>query len=208
MLELIKPKTDYIYKYTELFRKNLELYSNKTKDKEIFKKIAFYGVKAINKLMALEEYKDYEETIDILYLIESVKLAMSLLTPNELITVFPIEKRYDGDKYKIKDYFYTMKELQKIGMNNMIKENIEELLWNYENMEVRKFLANQLNLLSDLNRFEIGESIMEKWAKENDIATYEEYTDYYTGKKCLYNTKTGKEVEIKTSIPKYLKVIK
>ncbi|MCI8470360.1 MAG: hypothetical protein HFJ35_02550 [Clostridia bacterium] len=208
-LKLIKggKKTiNYADIYLRLFDDTLNLYAVDIENKENLKRLAYYGVKAINEISKTKEDMEYEQILKLFEFSEVVKTVISLLTPNELITVFPIEKRYDGEKYQIKDYFFTMEELQKIGMNKIIANKIENLLWDYENIEIREFLANSLTILSDINKMETGESIMERWAKENNINTYRLYKDKTTNKKYLYDQK-GNQFIVKDKIPKYLKVI-
>lgn len=208
-LKLIKGSKrtiDYVDTYARLFNDTLNRYSGDIENKSTLKRLAYYGVKVINEIFKTKENIEYERLLKLFEFSEVVKVIMSLLTPNELITVFPIEKRFDGDKYGIKDYFYTMKELKNIGINKIIANKIEDLLWNYENIELRKFSVNSISILSDINKMETGESIMERWAKENNIDTYRLYEDKTTNKKYLYDQR-GNEITIKNKIPRYLKVI-
>ncbi len=95
MLRLIEGKKnkriDYKEIYIRLFCKSLNEYHD-TEDKNNLKQIAYYGIKSVNKILKDEIY-DYKELSEMFEVIEVIKIAISLLTPNELITVFPIEKK-------------------------------------------------------------------------------------------------------------------
>lgn len=199
-----KSEINYGNIYVRLFDESLNKYAKNNENRNLLKKIVYYGVKIVNEIEG--DNLDYNQKLKLFDFIEAIKTSISLLTPNELITVFPVDKQYDGDKYQVKDYFFTMNELQKIGMDNIIMGNVESLLWDYENKEVRKFLVNSLSVLSYLERVEKGESFLEKWARENNIDTYMLYEDKTTDEKYLYDEK-GNKVSIKKEIPKYLKVI-
>lgn len=208
-LRLLKTKKiNYKEIYLRLFENEIGEYIKDTENRQALKRISYYGVKFSNVIYKEHEEWNYEQLEEFLNVTEVVKVAISLLTPNELITVFPVDKSYDGNKYEIKDYFFTINELSKIGMNNMIMAKVEELLWDYENTDVRMFLVNSLCATSDLYKTETGEGIMEKWAKENNIPTYEIYTHTITNKQYLYNYQTGENTEIKKQAPKYLKLLK
>lgn len=200
-------KMDYMDIYIRTFENNLMEYEIGKENKEILKKLSFYGIKIVNQYIRENKTIDYEKLFKILEFIELVKITISLLTPNELITVFPIEKRYDGEKYQIKDYYFTLEELQKIGMNNIIREKIDELLWDYQNKDVRDFQINSINILSHLYKYETGESLTEKWAKENNIKMYKSYDSNLVNKKYMYETRSGKMLKIKNKNPRYLKIL-
>ncbi len=200
----VKPRINYKELYTRLFDYTLAKY-NGTENKEVIKQLSYYGVKAVNEIA--KENLDYEQTLKLFELTEVVKTAMSLLTPNELITVFPVDKKYDGRKYQSKDYFYTMNELENIGMNNTIFEKIGCLLWDYVNVDTKQFLVNSLCALSAITRIETGKSFIETWAEENNIETYKLYEDLTTNQQYLYNPKTGRTTPMKNA-HSYLKLVK
>ena len=212
MLRLIEGKKnkriDYTNIYIKAFQKNLIMYEVGKENKDILRKMSFYGVKIINQIYDKQQITGYEELLKILEFAEVVKIAISLLTPNELITVFPIEKRYDGEKYQIKDYYFTLEKLQQIGMDNIIRDRIDELLWDYQNKDIMDFQLNSINIISHLYKYETGESLAEKWAKENNIQTYQRYDSDLINKKYIYDARSAKSIKIKQKNPKYLKALK
>lgn len=83
--------------------------------------------------------------------LSNVLEALSRLTLLELQQMFPVDKVYDGDKYGIKDYFYTIQKISQIDQDKpiYISSNIESILWNYENVDIRMFAVNHTGNLGD-----------------------------------------------------------
>lgn len=75
---------------------------------------------------------------------------IGLLTPRQLLNVFPVEKRYNGERYSTKDYFSTMQALEVYGMDRLIGKNASSLLWDYANIDTRYFLVGYWNVLDEL----------------------------------------------------------
>lgn len=210
MLKLLKKQSRKKVDYKDIYCRNFDCllseYFSNTENKEYIKKLAYYGVKAVNEISRQE--LDYEQLVRLFEFMETVKTIIGLLTPKELTTIFPVDKEFDGNKYGMKDYFFTMKELEKIGMENMIAGQAEYLLWDYMNKDIGRFVVNSMCTCSELVKYETGKGIMEKWADDNGIDTYKLYKDETTNKQYLLNTKTGRSAGVKKRIPKYLKVLK
>ena len=200
-----KEEIPYMEIYRRLFLEELDKYHN-TENKENLKRLSYYGVKLVNKTS--KDKLNYEKTKELFELTETVKVVLSLLTPNELITIFPIKKQYDGAKYQFKDYFSTMEELQNIGMDNCILSQIDKLLWDYMNDDINHFTVRNISALSDLNKAETGKGLMEIFAEKNGIDMYKMCKDEVTGKEYLYDPKTGKSKAVKKKAPRYLKLVK
>ncbi len=208
-LKLIKTKKiNYKEIYIRLFEKALEQYDNNTEDIQALKRIVYYGVKLTNMLYKERKDFNYEDLTEFFELTEMVKVSISLLTPSQLITIFPVDKKYDGNRFQYKDYFFTMSILEKMGMDTMIKGYVDYLLWDYMNSEINRFLVNSMCTLDDMTKCQTGKGIMETWAEENNIDTYKLCEDKASGSKFLYSPKTGKSVNVKKNIPRYLKMIK
>lgn len=83
--------------------------------------------------------------------LESCIMAIGMLKPEELEQLFPIEKRYDGIKYGVKDYFFSRDEIQKHGTNKMIGDwegGTVGFLWDYENNNLSVFLIEYANVMN------------------------------------------------------------
>ena len=82
-----------------------------------------------------------------------------MLTPKQLQQMFPISKEYDGDKYDMKDYYYTLHALEKAGMDKPIGTEMEaaHLLWDYQNTEISFFLMAYMGCIEDMYIYEIDD---------------------------------------------------
>lgn len=88
------------------------------------------------------------------------------LTPRLFNQVFPIEKTYDGQKWGCKDYFSVTEYIdEKIGGGF-------EFLLNYWNRDVLFAAVKAMNVISDWHKRQTGESVIEKFARENGIPIY------------------------------------
>ena len=105
-------KRNYFEAYLDKLMDRLEEFEVSGKrvlgDREFFCKYLWANIKAMSRIN-VGEYKTKEETEVNLNLFFKMKDALSILTPEELERMFPIEKEYDGVKYGIKDYFFTKK---------------------------------------------------------------------------------------------------
>ena len=174
------------------------------------KRIIFYGVKVINTLGKSDTLTPDEVEEDTEYyfnLANTIINFMALLTPVELINIFPIDKEYDGNKCETKDYFYSMDYLKGIGLDKPIGEEIMNLLWEYCNNDIRMFNVNVMSFMSNIRRLQGEPGIMEEWAAGNGIRTNTMFTDS-SGKQYLHDGETGKTMKVKKPKPRYLKVIK
>jgi len=203
----VKSAPDYQRIYLGAFVKKVSDYANNPDNQQIIKQIVYYGVKWAN---ATGDPEGDEEAITGLFnLYTGIMDYIGDLTPAEFITVFPIEKSYDGDKWGVKDYFYTMAELHKIGMNERIgAERVFELLWDYENPDTHVFLVRYMSIMSALRQFQGHPDMMEEWADKNGIETFTRQKDEATGQEYIQSNKTGKTVSAKKPVPRYMKVVK
>lgn len=178
------------------------------------KKIVTYGIKAINLQYRLSNDKkcitrDYTTRELVISKFKCNDFILSLigeLTPREFMSLFPIRKIFDGDKYQTKDYFYTRDYMNKLDQDNPMKYqiNIMELLWEYMNWEITMFNVAVINCIDDLRKLDGQPSMIMEFCKENGIGTHTMYTDE-KGKKFLVDDETGKSKSVKTR-PSYLKV--
>lgn len=144
-----------------------------------------------------------EEIWNFMQLIDSLLMG---ITPRELTQIFPIQKKYNGVKTETKDYFFTMEELNKIGMDNPIGEHLSSLLFDYQNRHITKYEIAKLNIISDLQRYDGQSGLMEEFLSKSGIPSYKMMQVDNT--KFLYDVENHTTIPLKTSIPKYLKVVK
>ncbi len=169
------------------------------------KKSVFYGMKYINGIDL--DIFDHGSLPNIFSLISSIKNMISTLTPREFQTIFPIDKEYDGEKYEMKDYFYTRRYIEKIGEDKPIGEDALEFLWEYTNIDVMVFEVQTLSVMSAIRRAEGGKGLMEEYLEEQGVTTHT-MTEDDKGNKFLTNNDTGEVQRVKKPKPRYLKVIK
>lgn len=90
---------------------------------------------------------------------------MTLITPREFLTMFPIKKEFDGQKYECKDYFYTKEYLSTIDLDEPISEPFE-FLWDYWNSDTARFLMNVMGAMSDVRKEQTGKGIMQEFLEK------------------------------------------
>lgn len=113
-------------------------YVDKGSSKALCKKIVNVGVRYVNKYSKEVPYAVYN----------GVEQALSQLTPNEIQTIFPITKEYDGERYERKDYFYTKKYIAGNFIENQpIGSMLNDFLWEYHNLHLRIFTVGALMAL-------------------------------------------------------------
>ena len=201
-----KAKPDFCSIYLNAYNRKFSELQNDPENRTTIKQLVFYGVRHMNLLNY--EFEDIE-SIEIRLAEFNVLFAfIGDLTPTELITIFPVDKIYNGDKFQCKDYFFTMNELEKIGMNKKIgTDNVFDLLWDYQNHELRELLVKYMGVISDIRRVQTGIGIMEEWAEDNNIETLQLHTDPVTHKQYFQNSRSGKITPLKKKKPRHLKVI-
>ena len=125
-------------------------------DLETRKQVILFGVKALNFISIhkndLDDGKiNWTENLHLMS--EYILAVIGILTPRELMTVFPISKTFNGKKTETKDYFYTMSECEKIGLDTPIGfERAPKLLWDYENMHLREFTVHTMGVYNEILR--------------------------------------------------------
>jgi hypothetical protein len=204
---------DYAGIYKRLIRGFLTTHSTLS-DKDLMKRLCYLGIKGLPAIHGKDVRRGFEknlpseEVLDGIWeLIELTKMAMSGLTPNEFMTVFPIDKQYDGDRYEVKDYFSTMEELRKIGMDMLIGSHVDSLLFDYQNLYVRKFNVFKFIVLDCIREYEGEPSVMEAFMAEHGVFP-ETFIMEKDGKQFLYDSVRQTCYPLIKSRPRYLRVVK
>ncbi|MCM1278485.1 MAG: hypothetical protein NC304_05880 [Robinsoniella sp.] len=160
-------------------------------------KIALSGIKYIcswrdvkreNSKLGIEEQHILEESQATFQLIDAIFTVCGCLTLRNFVTTFPIDKTYDGAKWECKDYFSTMEVLSKMDWDKPIgKDELLELLWDYDNSDLRHAYVEFTTAMSAIYRAQTGKGIAETWCEDMEIPTYTVYKD--TG--IMKNNQTG-----------------
>ena len=121
-----------------------------------------------------------------------------------LIKIFPIDKTYDGDKWDCKDYFFTMDVLKEKGLDNVIgRDGVFDLLWDYENRELRELTVFYMSCMSAMYQCQTGVTFMDKFCEDNNIDSYS--VDRENG--IIVNNQTGKFAKLSNK-PSFMQIVK
>lgn len=127
--------------------------------REDLKRYVFLGVKAFGK----ECFKNRDHSkirsmgrIEWIYeRSHSIMVVIGLLTPRELMQMFPVTKDYGGDKGGYKDYFWAIEKLGKLPPDKPIgsAQDAADVLWNYANPDIEYFLMMWIHSIDDLSTY-------------------------------------------------------
>jgi hypothetical protein len=176
-------------------------------ERDRLKQIVYYGVKYINCIDTHRTVIMREQVQNEFTLIGIIKEIMKLLTLDELINVFPIPKEFDGEKYCTKDYFYAVEEFKQYNYNDPLCDNLENILWDCMNYDLRNFQLCLFNVMDGIRRFNGEPGVMEEFLTDQGVEMYK--INESNGKKYIQSSITGKTVPLKETKKKtrYLKVI-
>ena len=140
-------------------------------NRDDLKKYIFLGTKAYGKEYFMNRHRSkfhsceeiewiYNETNEIMK-------AIGLLTPEELLQLFPVTKDFDSGKLGTKDYFWTMEKIKALPQDKPIgtEQKVAEVLWDYVNKSTEYFFLNWHDSLCDLRDFCAKEEPLERFRK-------------------------------------------
>lgn len=206
------------YYQRELLKGQKEYTENGELSHEQAIKLAFIGVKYVISLLNVDRQdeklykadgKTYEQSEEVkqnfFNYIDSVYDFIGLLTIRDMVTMFPIKKDYDGEKYQSKDYFYTMEVLSKMDWAKPIgRKNVFSLMWDYQNEDLYRITIEYMIAISDLHRKQTGMGLADEFAEMFDIPSYSINED--TG--LIQDNQTGEIVKMDAKKPSHIKMIK
>jgi len=207
--KLITPKQKYELYLNALVTAARKYQSISISDRNIHdplvKQQVIYGVKyLINLKYRTKKNKTKEEIEYNFNIVQLVKSCMACLTPKEFVNLFPITKEYDGDKWEVKDYYSTIEVLKEYSVNEPLGDKVDELLWDYQNNDIRFFMLEAMSLMSDIRHLQGKKDFMEEWLEDQGVDTYTvNETDGY-----IINNTTHKSVPYSKPMPKYLNIVK
>lgn len=199
----------YLIYYEALLRtiqKTSEIDSDLSESDSI-RRIVWHGIKAFSFYIGRERSKDYESLSDALNMIDVINGLIKRLTVSDFTNMFPIDKVFDGEKYCSKDYYTTKKYLESFSVCESLDDRVQDLLWEYQNTEIRKYLVAALSIASGLRRLQGEKGIMEEFIEDKGIASFTKTKDIQ-GKDTMIDNQTGETYAVKKKIPKYLKIVK
>ena len=202
VIECISTSQRYLTAFWRVIDQNDTSIANYSTD--TLKKLVFYGVKFVATLRHDERKQQTQEQVQACFqIIELIRVFMMMLTPNDLVNLFPIKKEYDGEKYCWKDYFYTINALKAYPPDKPIGSNLDDLLWDYVNDDICEFMVNMLSTTSQLRRFQGQKGILEEWTEQQGIPTYTvNERDGY-----VMNNQTHQTMPYHKPMPEYLRLV-
>jgi hypothetical protein len=176
-------------------------------------KVALCGVKYINYAIEIEAVTHrvdntyqtpFEAKQTAFKLIDALFGIIGRIKLKNLIKIFPIDKDYDGAKWECKDYFFTMDVLREKGLDNAVgRDNVFDLMWDYENRELRKLTVFYMSCMSAMYQRQTGVSFMDKFCEDNNIDSYS--VDRENG--IIVNNQTGKIAKLSNK-PSFMQIVK
>lgn len=166
-------------------------------------KVGLAGIKYIcscrdvsreNVRLGIDEPKSLKQNQYRFQMIDSIFGVLGCLTLQNFVNTFPVDKTYDGEKWECKDYFYTMDVLSKMDWSKPIgRDKLSELLWDYENEELRHTYIEFTTAASAIFRAQTGKGIAENFFEDRGVPVYT--MDKETG--IMKNNQTGDIIKLK-----------
>lgn len=176
-------------------------------------KVALCGVKYINSAIDIDSANrrldntyqtPFEVKQNAFNLIDALFGTIGRIKLKNLIKIFLIDKDYDGGKWGCKDYFFTMDVLKEKGLNNAVgRDGVFDLMWDYENKDLREFTVFYMSCMSAMYKQQTGVGIAEKFCDDNGIGTYT--MDRENG--LLIDNQSG-EIAKMSNKPSFMSVVK
>ncbi len=163
----------------------------KAKYPENFKHYLYLAIKLIPKLFDYRKKYTSDEVGQWFDFINYIDGMIALLTPRELMQMFPITKEYDGKKYGMKDYFFTMNVIDQMGVDNLIGDPYS-FLFDYMNTDTQIYMCTWTAIINRGYQAQGGRDILLDFFEEQGmpLPTYHEENGY------LVNDKNGEKFKI------------
>lgn len=169
----------------------------------VFYAVKYYGLERIDRRHSSEP-RTLEQVKSDFSLLECVKMLMRQLTPKEIMSMFPITKEYDGEKYCCKDYYFTVKKLKDFDMDVPLGDKgLEDFLWSYWNDDLFAFDAVSFSIISNMYRSQTGKGIAETWLEDMGVGSYTVDNDLGI----IRDNQTGKISKLSKK-PSHLQIVK
>lgn len=169
----------------------------------VFYAVKYYGLERIDRRHSSEPRTLEQVNADFNFL-ESVKMLMGQLTPRELMSMFPIEKEYDGEKFGCKDYYFTIEKLKRFDLDAPLGDKgLEDFLWCYWNDDLFAFDMVAFSIISNMHKAQTGKGILERWLEEQGIGTFTMNQELGI----IKDNQTG-EIHRLSKKPSHLKIVK
>lgn len=195
-----QPRISLAAKYIQGYIRSVKAWTDNT-DSDAIKKIIFYGVKFIARGGFNPQTES--EVRDLFQLSVLIRETIGKLTPRQLSQIFPVHKTYSGQRTESKDYFYTMEVFEKHGMDTVIGDSVNEILWDCTNIDLTLFNVETMGYVDTLRRIDGQPGMLEEFF---GLKPWTQHTDAM-GKSFMVQKDTGKVVATKKRRPRYLRPV-
>lgn len=158
-----KPRKEH---YERAFLKYAEKIINGELTEDEEDKILFLYIKILGRMDSMRG-KRPEKVYEAFCTIEFINDIMSRKTPRKIMQMFPITKEYDGEKSGWKDYFYVMRYIESIGIDNAIGENVLDFIMEYMNIDIQLFAVMVMGTTAAMSIIENGTDPLMEFLEEN-----------------------------------------
>lgn len=158
--------------YASAFDRTLEaLHNGDMQDPTLVKQLICYGIRFMNSTTEVYPPPDTEAAKEHFAFACQLIDFIGLLTPRDLMQLFPAQKRYDGRRYGVRDYWSTMDVLGEHGLDAPMGEEALPLLLEYMNPDINDFTLGILHVISMLNKARTGKSLLQSFFENvgNDL---------------------------------------
>lgn len=204
----IKKEPDYKLIYLNGFVRSNTQRCDDPSDRDNIKRSIYYLVKYFNCLNA-HQITGPETLEGNITLMQAANYLIGTIAPAELMTIFPVAKTYDGERWECKDYFYTMEMIKEHGIDTPIGtgEEVFSFLWDYTNNDIRHYMVQCMNIISRMNEIQTGKSIFEQFIEKEglEIPLYRQY-ESQDGNKYIVD-ENGRSAPLQRAMPRHLKLI-
>lgn len=211
-LEEEKQYVRYFYAYSRKIKEALPMVDDETKDDSVFHQLLIQSAYlAIQTIIRQPDPTDLKHANEQFKFISITKSMLAHYSMKELVSIFPITKDYDGEKYDSKDYWTTKQAIADyLGKHDLtyddpLGEDVLELLYDYQNPLLSLFTVAAMTAISKVNQFQGGISLFEEFMASQG---HETPNTFKNSKGQAYYVRKGKPVQIKSSKVNHLKLVK
>ena len=179
-----------------------------SEDKDFIKKMIYYNATflAMNRAAELSTVKTHSDIERVVNWFFMTLHAISFLTIDELISIFPIGKDFKGKKYGIKDYFYAKEQISKIQKDKPLYDIGSELIELLPNLNNNTLMTLSIGFVmaSNLKRKMEGKmDIMEECFGLKPVKIFTDEKDRLV----MHDTEKNTLTVLKKKRPRYLREI-
>lgn len=145
-------------------------------NRDDLKKYIYLGVKAYGKEYFMNNHRSKIhscEEIEWIYKgTHEIMKAIGILTPTELLHLFPVTKDFKGGRFGSKDYFWTIEKINEMSKDKPIgtERDVANVLWDYVNKDTEFFFLNWHGSLVDLRDFCVKEEpLINYYDRQNKV---------------------------------------